>query len=190
MSLGHSQRPHHHTASQLLTPQRHRGTEEHTEIEGSVPSSTTLLSSFDRLSCACPVRQYIDCLSFESSGWHQVFCIFTADLQDLQIVSVPAGFNKCGSFPRNGQSVMVAGSRDMLHAGEWRLHPDVVQLIWQRFGKAEVDLFTSELTTHCHGWFARSEKIQPTGTGCISLEWPCCLLYAFPPFPLLKHRVL
>lgn len=81
VSLGHSQCPQHHTASQLLTtevqksfwPQWHRGTEEHTEIKGSVPSSTTLLSSFDKLSCACPVRQYIDCLYLNHQGGTRSF---------------------------------------------------------------------------------------------------------------------
>lgn len=30
--------------------------------------------------------------------------------------------------------------------GEWRLHPDVVNMIWARYGKAAVDLFASEAT--------------------------------------------
>ncbi len=33
--------------------------------------------------------------------------------------------------------------------GEWRLHPQVVQLIWSRLGVAQVDLFASPETTHC-----------------------------------------
>ncbi len=36
--------------------------------------------------------------------------------------------------------------------GEWRLHPKAVQLIWSRFGVAQVDLFASPETTHCQ-WF-------------------------------------
>ncbi len=32
--------------------------------------------------------------------------------------------------------------------GEWRLHPQTVQLIWRRFGLAQVDLFASLETSH------------------------------------------
>ena len=28
--------------------------------------------------------------------------------------------------------------------GEWRLHPEVVQMIWLRYGKVDVDLFASQ----------------------------------------------
>ncbi|KAI2646378.1 ORF V: Enzymatic polyprotein [Labeo rohita] len=38
--------------------------------------------------------------------------------------------------------------RDSL-GGEWRLHPHSVQLIWDRFGQAQVDLFASSESTHC-----------------------------------------
>ncbi len=34
--------------------------------------------------------------------------------------------------------------------GEWRLHPQTVQLIWRHFGLAQLDLFTS-LETHTEG---------------------------------------
>ncbi len=33
--------------------------------------------------------------------------------------------------------------------GEWRLHPQTVQLIWRCFGIAQVDLFASIETSHC-----------------------------------------
>ena len=63
--------------------------------------------------------------------------------------------------------------------GEWRLHPEVVEEIWRRFGRAEVDLFASEETAHCRVWVSEEED-------ALAQEWPeDCLLYAFPPFPLL-----
>lgn len=36
-------------------------------------------------------------------------------------------------------------SRDRIPHGEWRLYPGTVRLIWERFGKAEVDLLFSVL---------------------------------------------
>lgn len=73
-------------------------------------------------------------------------------------------------------------SGDLLLPGEWRLYPDVVQLIWQQFGNAEVDLFASELTTHCCRWFARTKTSNTLGQGALAHEWPNCLLYTVPPF--------
>lgn len=35
-------------------------------------------------------------------------------------------------------------SRQRLETGEWRLHPQVVSLIWQKFGRVEVDLFVEQ----------------------------------------------
>ncbi len=91
-------------------------------------------------------------------------------------------------------------SRNWIHPGKWRLHPDVVQGIWWEFGTAEVDLFASENTTHCPLWFAQVEASSLLGQDALSHDWPDCLLYAFPPIPLLwetlhritqgRHRVL
>ncbi len=45
-------------------------------------------------------------------------------------------------------------SRQGLRPGEWRLHPEVVELIWREFGQAQVDLFVSRETSHCTFWFS------------------------------------
>ncbi len=41
--------------------------------------------------------------------------------------------------------------------GEWRLHPEVLQLIWRRFVDAQVDLFASPDTSHYQLFFSLSE---------------------------------
>ncbi|CAM4555428.1 unnamed protein product [Leuciscus chuanchicus] len=45
-------------------------------------------------------------------------------------------------------------SRQGPRPGEWRLHPEVVELIWREFGQAQVDLFASRETSHCPLWFS------------------------------------
>ena len=45
-------------------------------------------------------------------------------------------------------------SRKGLHPSEWRLHPQIVERIWEWFGKAQVDLFASAETTHCPLWYS------------------------------------
>ncbi|KAI7790197.1 hypothetical protein IRJ41_004552 [Triplophysa rosa] len=42
---------------------------------------------------------------------------------------------KAVHLPGSHNQVADALSRDLIHPGEWRLHPDVVQMIWQRFGE-------------------------------------------------------
>ena len=77
-------------------------------------------------------------------------------------------------------------SRQKPPSGEWRLHPDVVQAIWGRFGRAEVDLFASEASTHCPQWFSLAETTSPLGQDALAHPWPETLLYAFPPLPLIR----
>jgi hypothetical protein len=84
-------------------------------------------------------------------------------------------------------------SRHRIPSTEWRLNPEVVEMIWQRFGRAEVDLFASATTTHCRLWFSLAEESSPLGQDALAHAWPDRLLYAFPPIPMIGvtvHRVL
>ncbi len=45
-------------------------------------------------------------------------------------------------------------SRQGLRPGEWRPHSEVVELLWRVFSLVEVDLFTSQETTHCPLWLS------------------------------------
>ncbi|KAL0179586.1 hypothetical protein M9458_025028, partial [Cirrhinus mrigala] len=71
-------------------------------------------------------------------------------------------------------------SRQVSLGGEWRLHPQSVQLIWDRFGQAQVDLFASPESTHCQLWYGLTEA--PLGIDALAHNWPRGRLkYAFPP---------
>lgn len=96
-------------------------------------------------------------------------------------------------IPGNRNQVADSLSRQKPPSGEWRLHPEVVQALWTRFGRAEVDLFASETTTHCPLWFSLAEATSPLGQDALAHPWPEARLYAFPPLPLIRpvlHRVL
>ncbi|KAE8291435.1 hypothetical protein D5F01_LYC11040 [Larimichthys crocea] len=76
--------------------------------------------------------------------------------------------------------------------GEWRLNPEVVQMVWERFGRVDVDLFASVASAHCPLWFSLSEPTSPLGQDALAHFWPDRLLYTFPPVPLLLltlHRI-
>ncbi|KAA0701345.1 hypothetical protein E1301_Tti024361 [Triplophysa tibetana] len=77
-------------------------------------------------------------------------------------------------------------SRQGLRPGEWRLHPEVVKQIWERFGQAEIDLFASQETSHCPLWFSIFPP-APLGVDALVQTWPRRRLYAFPPIALLPQ---
>ncbi|XP_075325299.1 uncharacterized protein LOC142383412 [Odontesthes bonariensis] len=84
-------------------------------------------------------------------------------------------------------------SRGKPPPGDWQLHPEVVLNIWATFGRANVDLFASEESTHCPLWFSLTEESSPLGQDALAHDWPEVLLYAFPPIPLIAptlQRVL
>ena len=83
-------------------------------------------------------------------------------------------------------------SRGGRSPGEWILHPQVVEGIWSRFGRAEVDLFATRESSHCPRFFSLRNDDPPLGWDALAHLWPQTLLYAFPPFTLLQallHRV-
>ncbi len=72
--------------------------------------------------------------------------------------------------------------------GEWRLHPQTGQLIWRRFGLAQVDLFASLETSHCQLFYSLTERTL--GTDALAHSWPRGLQkYAFPPVSLLAQTL-
>ncbi len=76
-----------------------------------------------------------------------------------------------------------------LEDGEWRRHHQLVNLIRQKFGRADVDLFSSSMTTHCPLWFTLSHT-SPLGLDALAHEWPRTRLYAFPPIQVLSVVLL
>ncbi|KAL0193781.1 hypothetical protein M9458_012077, partial [Cirrhinus mrigala] len=79
-------------------------------------------------------------------------------------------------------------SRQVSLGGEWRLHPESVQLIWDRFGQAQVDLFASAESTHCQLWYGLTEA--PLGIDALAHSWSRDRLkYAFPPVSLIALSV-
>ncbi len=79
-------------------------------------------------------------------------------------------------------------SRQPALPGEWRLHPEVVQLIWRRFGDAQVDLFASPDTFHCQLFYSLSEGTL--GMDALAHSWPRGLRkYAFLPVSLLAQTL-
>ena len=71
----------------------------------------------------------------------------------------------------------------------WGLHQDLGSRIWQKFGRAHVDLFASSENTKCPRWYLGvMEQTQSLGVDAlVHSPWPTGLLYAFPLMPLIPH---
>ncbi len=99
-------------------------------------------------------------------------------LRSLRAVHVPGELNRAADEL----------SRQHALPGEWRLHPEVLQLIWRRFRDAQVDLFASPDTSHCQLFFSLFEGTL--GTDALACSWPRGLRkYTFPPVSLLAQTL-
>ncbi|KAI2648081.1 hypothetical protein H4Q32_018084 [Labeo rohita] len=76
-----------------------------------------------------------------------------------QVAHIPGELNRAAD----------ALSRQLTLPGEWRLHPQVVQLIWSRFGEAQIDLFASPESAHCQLFYSLTVSTPPA----ICLLHPC-----------------
>ncbi len=75
-------------------------------------------------------------------------------------------------------------SRQGLRPGELMLHTEVMEQIWKKFGRTQVDLFASRETSQCPLWFSLTHP-APLGLDAMVQTWPRLRLYAFPPIALL-----
>ncbi|KAJ7989617.1 hypothetical protein DPEC_G00306380 [Dallia pectoralis] len=93
-------------------------------------------------------------------------------LRSLSAVHVPGRQNVGADLMSRG------GPRD----DDWRLNPEIVSLIWERFGEARADLFAARENAQCRLWFSlRAQDGPPLGTDAFAHHsWPKGLLYAFP----------
>ncbi|KAG1932421.1 hypothetical protein F2P79_021235 [Pimephales promelas] len=73
-------------------------------------------------------------------------------------------------------------------SGEWRLHPQSVQLVWDQLGEAQIDLFASRDSSHCAQFYSLTDGTL--GSDALAHSWPRGpRKYAFPTVSLLA-RVL
>ena len=167
---------------------------ERTRAVGGPSRPTTFPPCAGREACPHKDRQHRGPLSYKPPGHYQVLTVPEADpesaFMSIRLAVKPGVRNTAADFL----------SQRRPHPSEWRLHPEVVQIIWHYYGRAEMDIFASQATTHCPLWFSLGESTSPLGQDALAHEWPRQLLYAFPPLPLIlptldrivrgHHRVL
>ncbi|KAI2651906.1 ORF V: Enzymatic polyprotein [Labeo rohita] len=100
-------------------------------------------------------------------------------LKSLRAVHIPGELNRAADQL----------SRQSTHPGEWRLHPETVQLIWSHFGEAQIDLFASPESSHCQRFYSLNEVPNSLGRDALAHSWPPGPKYAFPPVSLLAQTL-
>ncbi|KAI2660482.1 ORF V: Enzymatic polyprotein [Labeo rohita] len=100
-------------------------------------------------------------------------------LKSLRAIHIPGELNRAADQL----------SRQSTHPGEWRLHPETVQLIWSHFGEAQIDLFASPESSHCQRFYSLNEAPNSLGRDALAHSWPPGPKYAFPPVSLLAQTL-
>src|SRR4029434_4421057 len=91
------------------------------------------------------------------------------------------------SFPSGQFIYQVTSTTVRTCSADWCLHPQVIEQIWVRFFRAQVDLFANRQNTCCPLWFSLGCDNPPLGIDALGHQWPALRLYAFPPIPLLQQ---
>ncbi len=80
-------------------------------------------------------------------------------------------------------------SREFVSPLEWRLHPGVVQTIFLRMDRPQIDLFASDENRQLEGYCSRHQEYLAYRTDSLKMSWKNVFGYAFPLLALV-HVVL
>ncbi len=156
-------------------------------VASSTPGLDLSQETLTRRACTSPYGQHCDRCVHQPTRWSTLPSHVTTrrhlllwsrkHLRSLCAIHIP------GLLNRTADEL----SRAAL-PGEWRLYPQTVQLIWRRFGLAQVDLFASLETSHCQLFYSLTDGTL--GTDALVHSWPRGLRkYAFPPVSLLAQTL-
>ncbi len=102
-----------------------------------------------RQACTGPYGQHCDRCVHQPPRWSTLPSPVATRPPSPPLESEASEVASRRSYPWRAQSCSRRALTSARPPGEWRLHPEVVQLIWRRFGDAQVDLFDSPDTFHC-----------------------------------------
>ncbi|XP_077111651.1 uncharacterized protein LOC143767303 [Ranitomeya variabilis] len=76
-------------------------------------------------------------------------------------------------------------SRNTLRQGEWSLNGSIFNLIVERWGQPEVDLFATKENRKVAQFCSLNPRENPLSVDALLIDWNFRLAYAFPPLSLL-----
>ncbi|KAK3568430.1 hypothetical protein QTP86_006944 [Hemibagrus guttatus] len=149
--------------------------------EGLVSSTETLSPTPQGLPCAGAHRQHHSGCLYQPSGRSAFTPYVQVGAADPALGRDQTPFAEsdfCSRAHKSGDRLPVETS-----AEAWGV---VVESIWRIYGQAEVDLFTSEESTHCPLWYSLSHP-APLGLDALVQTWLRLHLYTFP-WQLYSHK--
>lgn len=94
-------------------------------------------------------------------------------LNSLKATHVPGDLNQAADLL----------SQQVMLRGVWKLHPQVVHLIWSRIGEAQANLFAFKESSHCPLWYTLIKA--PLGRDALGHSWPgSCSSMCLPQWAL------
>lgn len=81
-------------------------------------------------------------------------------------------------------------SRGRLHGNEWALNQTWADLIFQKYGRPQVDLFATEENAKLPTFVSRRFNPKAWAVDALSIPWDSLYAYAFPPFCLINRVLL
>ncbi len=139
--------------------------------DGSISGPEILPPAVERLPCPSACGQNGGSLLHKSTGRtafarlnrlaQQVLLWAQDKFLSLRAIYIPGHMNV-------GADLL---SRQAVTHGEWKLLPEVVSQIWERFYETEVDLFASQETAQCPLYFSLTPP-APLGLDAMAHRWP------------------
>jgi hypothetical protein len=88
----------------------------------------------------------------------------------------------------NGMADLLSRDQGTVNT-EWSLHPSVVQELWERAFRPDVDLFATQSNRKLPLYVSPFPDAKAWGMDAMSLNWDDLSAYAFPPFALVPSVV-
>jgi len=115
------------------------------------------------------------------SLWEETLLLFK-ELVDRQIFltarHIPGKMNVLADgLSRQGQIIPT----------EWMLHPELVKMLFDKWGNATVDLFATKWNRQCQLYVSPVPDSQAWEVDALSLDWNGLVAYAYPPQQILSQ---
>ncbi len=118
----------------------------------SVPCLSILPAGCAGTPCASTLRQQGRGVIYKSPGRPRLEATLHAGERPSCVGSDQSALTAPGKMNQGADML----SRNNVVSEEWTLHPLAVQIIWEVFGRAGVDLFISEDNSHCPIFFTKA----------------------------------
>lgn len=114
-----------------------------------------------RTPCARALRQYHSGEVYQSPGRYALVETSRSSSQAVTVEQLVFPVVTRNSCPRHSEQRSDLLSRGNPLYGDWCLHPQIVGLIWMRFGQATVDLFALHENSNCPMFFSLKDVDAP-----------------------------